>query len=132
MLLFHVQVAIRSYAFGLSDEGSVALLKNCNGYTTLKRCGYPWKCGEIYQLSATVVGNTISCAINGETVIEYTDTLRPYLYGAAGAAVRGQSSCRITQLSVRGLEWGSCQCRYVDCLKITRLCSNTCELAHHG
>lgn len=104
LLLFRVQGAIRSYAFGFSGDGTAVLLKNRGGYAVLKQCRYPWSCGKTYRLSVTAAGNAISCRINGETVIEYADAGRPYLHGAVGAAVRAQSQCRITQMSVRGLK----------------------------
>jgi len=101
-LLFRVQGAIRSYAFGFSGEGEAALMKNANGYTVLESRLYPWKPGETYMLAVVAAGDHISCAVDGEVLIEYTDLSHPYPSGAVGAAVRNQSQCRIMRLAVQG------------------------------
>lgn len=102
LMLFRVQGAMRSYAFGFRGQGKIALLKNSNGYSVLTEASFPWKLSETYHLSVCVCQDCIRCAVNGEHCLTVYDTLQPYLTGAIGLAVQEHSSCMVSRIHVEG------------------------------
>jgi len=79
-----VQGALRSYAFGLSPNGTVTLYKNAGGYHPLASAPYDWKPGRSYTLRLDCVGNHITGEVDGVRLVEWVDTDRPYLNGQIG------------------------------------------------
>ena len=99
-LLFRVQGGIRSYAVGLEEDGTVALLKNDNGYSVLTKTNYEWKYGETYSIKATLKGEEIAIAINNQELLWHVDKKTPYLQGQVGFGVYDGSRCRFKRLQV--------------------------------
>lgn len=91
-----VQGAIRSYAAGLLPNGQFGILKNDNGYETLKAVDYPWKPGEEYRIQIQVLGNKIEAEINGEKKVSVEDQEHIYWKGSIGisAAKGSHMKCR--------------------------------------
>jgi len=103
-VLCRVQGAIRSYAAGLGPDGTVALLKNDNGYRTLASAPFDWRADETYALSVTVAGNRLSLRVNSEHMLEYADDDRPYVRGQVGFANIGGGRTHYKRYAVRGSE----------------------------
>jgi len=102
LLLFKVQGAIRSYAFGFTGYGTVSLLKNKNGFSTLLSKEYNWRPGNNYCLLVKCTGTRIQCFIDNELIFDYKDLIAPYLKGAVGIRCGKMSRCKLLHLTVRG------------------------------
>lgn len=101
---FRVEGAIRSYAVGLAPQNKLAILKNKNGYRTLKEIDFPWENGKEYTLKVEVKGPKISIIHDGQVLMEYIDQDKPYLYGQIGASVRQGSHCHYKSFMIHGIE----------------------------
>ena len=95
-----VQGAIRSYAAGFSPGGKFCLYKNENGYRLLTEKNFPWEKGKKYTISVSVKGGEIRAAVDGNELLVYTDTERPYLQGGIGFSVREGSHCAYSGIKV--------------------------------
>ncbi|MEG1756474.1 MAG: ADP-ribosylglycohydrolase family protein [Clostridia bacterium] len=102
LLLFRVQGAIRSYAFGFSGTGQVALMKKTSAYQTLAASQFDWAYGKEYRVCAEARGGKIVCSINDIMLVTYVDETTPYLNGAVGFFVSDEAECAISQLDVTG------------------------------
>lgn len=96
-----VQGAMRSYAAGFDEAGSVAFLKNRNGYRVLEKAAFDWKAGEVYHVEIACLGNFFNVWVNGKMVLCHEDKDSPFLTGAVGMSVRDGSHCAYSNLSVR-------------------------------
>ena len=104
-LMTRVQGAIRSYAIGLSNDHKLVLEKNNNGFTTLSEIDYPWEYNMHYTFEIVCDGATISVmAMDGKTLINYTDQDQPWLHGCIGAGVREGSRCHYTDFSIKSFD----------------------------
>jgi ADP-ribosylglycohydrolase len=81
---FRVQGGIRSYAVGFAPGGKLALLKNDNGYSTLREVDFGWQLGQAATVTVKAVGNCFEISVNGVPLLEYTDNNHPYLTGMIG------------------------------------------------
>lgn len=95
-----VQGAIRSYAVGFAGEDVLAILKNENGYRTLKSITYKWEKGKEYTIKIKAEGNSFQASVNDEIYIEATDDNNPYLSGGIGLSVRNGSHCECKRIKV--------------------------------
>ena len=102
-LLFRVQGAIRSYAFGFDGKGRATLLKNLHGEQTLQSCSFNFEHGRSYTIGVRVQGCRIICFIDGKELFDFTDEDSPLLRGAIGAAVADGSSCSIDAFTVKAI-----------------------------
>ncbi|MEM1485131.1 ADP-ribosylglycohydrolase family protein [Oscillospiraceae bacterium PP1C4] len=99
---FRVQGALRSYAVGLLDHNTIALLKNENGYKILVKKDFAWQVGKAYTLSIEARGNKMTVWNSGERLLEYTDCDFPYLNGCIGVSVRETGRCSYQSIKVKG------------------------------
>lgn len=100
MINVRVQGAVRSYAFGFLPNGKAAILKNDNGYQTLKEMDCNWAAGKEYRVSIAVNGNRIRAEFEGGC-LEATDDNRPYLTGSVGISVRNGSHAKYRKIEVK-------------------------------
>ncbi len=100
-LLFRVQGARRGYAFGLTDHGTVALMKNEGGWRILTEHLFDATQGQDYTLTATAQGNQLTGTINGVSVT-YTDP-DAFLTGCIGLSTSGGSHLACSEMRVSGL-----------------------------
>lgn len=108
MINFRVQGAIRSYAAGLSGNGTQAvLLKNDNGYRELASGPYEWKHGSSYKIAVVMRGNRFSLLINDILVMEFVDYDQPYAKGMVGFSSHENSHTHYKYLSVCAPRTGS-------------------------
>lgn len=69
-----VQGLERYYAFLFGEHDEVKLIKVLDGKKELARVSYPWKPFEDYQVTVEVDGNRIRCTVNGELILQATDS----------------------------------------------------------
>jgi hypothetical protein len=100
MVNVRVQGAIRSYAFGLLPGGKVGLLKNDNGYSVLTSKDFDWIVGTEYKVMITVKNNMLQAKIDDKVLLEYTDTVHPYLTGSIGVSLRNGSHSKYRRIVV--------------------------------
>ena len=101
MLNVRVQGAIRSYAAGMLNPTTFAILKNDNGYTELARMTVPeQKNGVPFTVAVTAKGNCLTAVLNGSYTLAAEDKDHPYLTGAIGVSVQegAHLSCRYLQV----------------------------------
>ena len=77
-----VQGLQRYYGLVLRKD-SVALVKVLDGEQTLASKPYSWDFGTTYQMSLQAKGNHLQGWVNGELLLDITDTTNPLLDGAA-------------------------------------------------
>ena len=95
-----VQGAMRSYSAGFGPDGKFYLNKNENGYRTLVKKDFPWKTGKKYTITVSVNGPNIKAFVNKKELLDYTDTISPYLYGSIGFSVRNGSHWACKKITV--------------------------------
>lgn len=95
-----VQGAMRSYAVGFYGKDKVALLKNHYGYTVVQEIDYSWEFDKEYEFALSAVKNQLELKINGESVIRYEDSDKPYLNGGVGFSVSEGSHCAYANVVV--------------------------------
>lgn len=101
LLNVRVQGAIRSYAAGMLNPTTFAILKNDNGYTELARMTVPeQKNGVPFTVAVTAKGNCLTAVLNGSHTLAAEDKDHPYLTGAIGVSVQegAHLSCRYLQV----------------------------------
>jgi ADP-ribosylglycohydrolase len=89
LLMFRVQGAMRSYAFGLSPNNTITLYKKSRHYKPLQSADFAWEHDKDYLLTVSVKGNRILAKIEAEGQshrIEWEDSDAPYLNGQIGLA----------------------------------------------
>lgn len=102
-ILFRVQGAIRSYAAGLAPGNRVVLYKNDLGYKELAAAACEWQAGREYAIEIDAAGNRFVVRVDGQALIDYTDTDRPYLRGMIGFCNGGGSHTLYRSYEVKGL-----------------------------
>jgi ADP-ribosylglycohydrolase len=83
-MLFRVQGAQRSYAFGLAPGGRVAFEKNWQGYRQVASAAYPWELQRTYTLAVEVEGSRMTGFVDGQQVLQWEDTSSPWEAGCVG------------------------------------------------
>jgi len=93
-ILFRVQGAQRSYAFGLAPGGKVAFEKKGHrlgwgqpaptGYETVASAPFPWELQRTHALAVEVEGSRMSGFVDGEQVLQWEDTDSPWEAGCVG------------------------------------------------
>ena len=68
-----VQGMRRYYALVLNAEGSVQIVRELDGTTVLAEAAFDVEFYRTYQLEIAVAGNTITAAVDGETVLQAED-----------------------------------------------------------
>lgn len=105
LLLGRVQGALRSYAFGLSREGTVAIYKKNRTWQAVTSAPFSWQHGKTYTLTLHSYGNLLNAEVSG-TEGEGTQTLSwrdedmPYLHGQVGLATGAACHMRCTALHI--------------------------------
>ena len=99
LLNFRVQGAMRSYAFGFSDNGA-ALYKNDGGYKPLEKKSYSWEPGQSYRLRVALRKNKIQAFINDELIVSYSDEDQPFLSGSIGLTVQNTSHMKCRSIKI--------------------------------
>ncbi len=101
-----VQGAMRSYAAGLrrgiDGKGKIVIEKNDFGYITLAEADFEWQHGERYPVEIEVTGSLISVSVNGNSVLQATDSESPLLHGQCGISVRNGSHCHYRAFRLTG------------------------------
>ncbi len=87
-ILFRVQGARRSYAFGLAPGGRITFEKNRHGYREVASAPLAWKTGHEYTLAVEVKGNHMRGFVDGQPVLEWQDTDRPWDTGCIGLGLK--------------------------------------------
>jgi hypothetical protein len=87
-LLFRVGGAQRSYAFGLAPDGRLAFEKNWQGYREVASAPFKWDLQREYALAVEIVGNKMVGFVDGEPVLEWQDTDKPWTKGCVGLGVK--------------------------------------------
>lgn len=98
-----LQGAMYSYGFGFWDEGQLAIVKNCCGYSVVSSCPFDWKHGQDYKLEVKVQGSTITAKCDDKELI-FKDEESPYLSGQIGLAVRNGSRMTVKSIKVEPLK----------------------------
>lgn len=94
-----VQGMQRYYALVLCDDQKIRLVKRLEGLHLLSEAPFIWQLDEEYELSLTTQGDGADCIqligrLNGQTVVDMRDTIRPFLSGAAGLVIEsGRLDC---------------------------------------
>ncbi len=94
-----VQGLQRYYALVLCDDQKVRLVKRLEGLHLLSEAPFAWQLDEEYELSLTTQGDRADCIrligkLNGQTVVDMRDTIRPFLSGAVGLVIEsGRLDC---------------------------------------
>jgi len=102
-ILFRVQGAQRSYAFGLAPGGKVAFEKKGRGqaaprqgsarawrsqdgwgFEEVASAPFPWELQRTYALAVEVEGSRMSGFVDGEQVLQWEDTDSPWEAGCVG------------------------------------------------
>ena len=87
-ILFRVQGAQRSYAFGLAPGGRVAFEKNGQGYREVASASLPWELQRTYTLAVEVKGNQMTGLVDGRQVLQWEDVESPWKAGCVGLGLR--------------------------------------------
>jgi hypothetical protein len=87
-LLFRVQGAQRSYAFGLAPGGRVAFEVNWQGYREVAAAPFDWNLQREYTLAVAVQGHTMVGFVDGERVLQWTDEDQTWTHGCVGLGVK--------------------------------------------
>jgi ADP-ribosylglycohydrolase len=87
-ILFRVRGAQRSYAFGLAPGGRVAFEKNWQGYQETASAPFAWELQREYTLSIEVTGSHMTGFVDGQKVLEWRDTERPWPDGCVGLGLK--------------------------------------------
>jgi ADP-ribosylglycohydrolase len=85
-----VQGALRSYAFGLAPDNTIALYKKDKSYRMVQKTDFVWEHGNRYQLQVSAKDDEFVATIMGgnETkTINWRDTDAPYRNGQIGLSV---------------------------------------------
>ncbi len=82
LVLIRAQGAMRSYAGGLSENGTLSIYKNDFGWKKLVNCKYEWQQEETYRITMTARGNKITLILNGKEMLSIEDN--DYAYGMFG------------------------------------------------
>ena len=93
---------LQGYFIGLSER-AVVLGKHNYNWKELCRAPYSIQKDQTYTVKATVKGNVLTVSINGEPVLEYTDTDAPFLHGMVGFRAHA-SAMRAESLKVSPIE----------------------------
>ncbi len=94
-----VQGLQRYYALLLCDDQKIRLVKRLEGLHLLSEAPLAWQLDEEYELSLTTQGDRADCIrligkLNGQTVVDMRDTIRPFLSGAVGLVIEsGRLDC---------------------------------------
>ncbi len=89
-----VQGLQRYYALVLCDDQKIRLVKRLEGLHLLSETPFTWQLDEEYELSLTTQGDRLIGKVNGQTVVDMRDTIRPFLCGAAGLVIEsGRLDC---------------------------------------
>ncbi len=87
-IIFRAIGAERGYFFGFNGQNTAALIKRDHDNTILEEIEFPWKKGELYKFKVQISGSDITCIINGEVVLSYSDSDH-FPYGMAGLGKLG-------------------------------------------
>lgn len=98
-LVFRAQGTQRYYQVGFDGEGKVSLHTQNFGLHCLKTVEYGWKLGQRYVFEVVVRGDEIVFSINGENILNYTDST--WSHGMLGIALSQPGSCIIEKVEVR-------------------------------
>lgn len=104
-LLGRVQGALRSYAFGLSPKGTVAIYKKNRTWQAVASAPFPWQHGRTYTLTLHSYGNLLSAEVSategeGTQTLSWRDENMPYLSGQVGLATGAACHMRCTALHI--------------------------------
>ncbi len=88
LVAFRAIGAERGYFFGFNSSNTAALIKRDHNNTILQEIEFPWKMGELYKLKVKVSGSDITCIIDNEAVLSYSDR-DPFTHGMAGLGKLG-------------------------------------------
>lgn len=72
-----VQGLKRYYALLLVEGGKVRLVKELDGERVLAEQDFNWRFGATYDLALHVMGNTLTAAVDGQTIFRVTDADQP-------------------------------------------------------
>jgi len=97
-LVFRAQGTQRYYQVGFDGEGKVSLHTQNFGLHCLKTVEYGWKLGQRYVFEVVVRGDEIVFSINGENILNYTDST--WSHGMLGIALSQPGSCIIEKVEV--------------------------------
>lgn len=90
------------YFFGLSGKSTVQLLKRDHDIEVLGTADFKWEYGKEYVIGIKAMGNKITCLLNGEQILEFTDK-NPLISGMAGTAKLSGGRTRFLTLSCKEL-----------------------------
>jgi hypothetical protein len=77
----------RWYALVLCDDGKVRLIKDREKTSILAEAEFPVELDRYYRMEFTVKGNKLTGSIDGNLILEATDTADPLMAGAVGLVV---------------------------------------------
>ena len=86
-LLFRVQGALHSYAFGLAPDNTIILYKKNRSYQSVQSAAFAWKHGQTYRLTVTAHGKHFAAQIEGDgqsASLVWDDTNTAYSNGQIG------------------------------------------------
>ncbi|MDQ7026264.1 MAG: ADP-ribosylglycohydrolase family protein [Anaerolineae bacterium] len=85
-----VQGALRSYAFGLAPDNTIALYKKNTSYQLMQKTDFTWQHGQSYRLKICAKGDEFVATIEGDEetkTIHWRDTNAPYRNGQIGLSI---------------------------------------------
>ena len=95
-----VQGLQRYYALVLCDDQKARLVKRLEGLHLLCEVPFSWHVDGEYQLSLTTQGDRLIGSVNGQSVVDMRDTIRPFLCGAVGLVIEsGRLDCNEVAVS---------------------------------
>jgi ADP-ribosylglycohydrolase len=77
----------RWYALVLCDDGKVRLIKDREKTSILAEAEFPVELDRYFRMELTVKGNKLTGSIDGNLILEATDTADPLMAGAVGLVV---------------------------------------------
>ncbi len=101
-LLFRVQGAQRSYAFGFTGHCTVALMKKEGAWRILSEQPFAAEPGREYELHIETRGATLTGTVDGVTV-SFIDENNPWLYGCVGLLAHESSHVACAEMTVKEL-----------------------------
>lgn len=95
-----VQGALRGYYGGFSG-GSLAILRNDSGMTTLASCTFDRQYDRTYSVCLTTVGDKLTLSVDGKELLRATDST--HAYGMAGYAMYSLGRCGFGNMTITEL-----------------------------
>lgn len=89
----------RYYWLGLTEQNTVAIMKNDFGWTKLASANFQWKFGQTYHFRMVVKGSLLQLYVDGKLIVEVED--EQYKHGMYGIASLQDASGYIHEYTIK-------------------------------